>query len=77
MEARLNNVTAQQRPKNAQPWTNLGPKVRLSSTLTILVPASIFGLVLLFTGMDFMAGLLTVFLPLQLLFGASAGGHLA
>ncbi len=69
----MSNVAAQPRPKNAQPWSNLGPKVRLSSALTIAIPASIFGLILLFTGVDFMAGLFTIFLPLQLAFGAAAG----
>ena len=69
----MSNVTAQERPKNAQPWTNRGPRVRLSSTLTIAVPSAVFGLILLLTGMDFMAGLFTIFLPMQLLFGAAAG----
>jgi phosphate transport system permease protein len=73
MEARLNNVTAVERPKNAQPWTNMSPRVRISSILTIVIPAAVFALTLLFTGMDFMAGLFTVFLPLQLLMGGWAG----
>lgn len=67
------NLKAIARPKNAEPWTKLGPKARAASLVTILVPSSLFALVLFLTGMDFMAGLLTIFLPLQLFVGAAAG----
>jgi phosphate transport system permease protein len=66
-------MLAVERPKNSQPWKNLGPKVKLSSAITIVVPSAIFGLILLATGMDFMAGLFTILLPLQLLAGGWAG----
>lgn len=69
----MSNATFVARPKRAEPWTRLGSKVRLASLLTIIVPASIFAVFLFLTGTDFMAGLVTVFLPLQLLFGAWAG----
>jgi phosphate transport system permease protein len=61
------------RPAKAQPWNKVGPKAKLSSLITIVVPSSIFLAVLFITQMDFMSALITVFLPLQLLFGAWAG----
>ncbi|MEY4961877.1 MAG: hypothetical protein RLZZ249_574 [Actinomycetota bacterium] len=66
-------MLAVERPKNSQPWKNLGAKVKLSSAITIVVPSAVFGLILLLTGMDFMAGLFTILLPLQLLAGGWAG----
>lgn len=67
------NAQAVERPKNAEPWTRLGPKVKIASIITIALPSSIFALTLFATGIDFMAGLLTIFLPLQLVVGALAG----
>lgn len=61
------------RPKAAQPWTKIGPRARLASIITILVPGLAFLAVLALTQLDFMAGLITLFLPMQLLFGAWAG----
>lgn len=69
----MSNTQAVERPKNAEPWTKLGPKVKIASIITIALPSSIFALTLFVTGIDFMAGLLTIFLPLQLLVGALAG----
>jgi len=69
----MSNAQAVERPKNAEPWTKLGPKVKIASIITIALPSSIFALTLFVTGIDFMAGLLTIFLPLQLLVGALAG----
>ena len=71
----MSSAVALERPKNSQPWKNLGPRVRLSSAITIAVPSAVYGLILLFTGMDFMAGLFTIFLPLQLIMGGWAGYH--
>ena len=61
------------RPKRAEPWSKLGPRVRLATLVTILIPSSIFALTLFTTGLDFMAGLITVLLPLQLILGGWAG----
>ena len=69
----MTSAVALERPKNSQPWKNLGPRVRLSSAITIVVPSAVYGLILLFTGMDFMAGLFTIFLPLQLIMGGWTG----
>ena len=69
----MSNLQPLARPKNAEPWNKLGPKVRFSSILTIAGPSIIFALLLLLTGVDFMAGLITIFLPLQLIVGAWAG----
>lgn len=69
----MTSAVALERPKNSQPWKNLGPRVRLSSAITTVVPSAVYGLILLFTGMDFMAGLFTIFLPLQLIMGGWAG----
>ncbi len=69
----MSNLQPLARPKNAEPWNKLGPKVRFSSILTIAGPSSVFALILFLTGIDFMAGLITIFLPLQLLVGAWAG----
>lgn len=66
-------MLAVERPKNSQPWKNLGSKVKVASAITIVLPSAIFALILLATGMDFMAGLLTILLPLQLLAGGWAG----
>jgi len=61
------------RPGKAQPWSKIGPRAKLSSIITIIAPSSMFLAILFVTQIDFMAGLITIFLPLQLLFGAWAG----
>jgi len=66
-------LTPVERPKNAEPWRRLGSKVKLASILTITVPSAFYAALILLTGMDFMAGLFTIFLPIQLAFGAWAG----
>ncbi len=67
------SATPIERPKTAQPWNNLGKKVRVASAITILVPSSIFLAILVITGIDLMAGILTILLPLQLVVGGLAG----
>ena len=69
----MSTATFSPRPKKAEPWSKRGSRVKFASALTIFVPSALFGLVLLLTGMDFMGGLITVFLPIQILFGAWAG----
>lgn len=66
-------MTPVERPKNSEPWRRLGSKVKLASILTITVPSAFYAALILLTGMDFMAGLFTIFLPIQLAFGAWAG----
>jgi phosphate transport system permease protein len=66
-------MTPVERPKYAEPWRRLGSKVKLASILTISVPSAFYAALILLTGMDFMAGLFTIFLPIQLAFGAWAG----
>lgn len=65
------------RPKNAEPWKRLGKRTRFSVLISSIVPAAIFLSVLAITGLDFMAGLILIFLPVQLAFGAWAGLYTA
>jgi phosphate transport system permease protein len=67
------NMEAQLRPKNSQPWSKVSSKLRVATLVTIFVPSAVFLAILAVTGMDFMAGLVTTFLPMQLLVGAWAG----
>lgn len=69
----MSNVVAVERPKDAQPWVKLSSKTRYGSLAAIVAPSVIFLAILALTGIDFMAGLVTIFLPMQLLFGAAAG----
>ena len=69
----MTETLSQPRPKNAAPWEKLGGRVRFASWITSLVPAAIFVAAWLGLQLDFMAALLTIFLPIQLAFGAWAG----
>lgn len=69
----MSNVVATARPDKAQPWVKLSPRTRYGSLAAIVVPGTVFLAILAATGMDFMAGLITIFLPMQLLFGGAAG----
>ncbi len=69
----MTDTLARPRPKNAAPWVKLGSRVRFASWITSLVPAAIFVAAWLGLQLDFMAALLTIFLPIQLAFGAWAG----
>lgn len=66
-------VVAVDRPKAAEPWKKLGSRVKVATALTVLVPSAFYASLLFVTGMDFMAGLFTILLPIQLGFGAWAG----
>jgi phosphate transport system permease protein len=66
-------ITPVERPGKAAPWANLGSTVRISSILASVLPAVISLGVLFALQADFMAVLITFFLPLQLLAGALAG----
>jgi len=61
------------RPTTSEPWSKRGPRVRQASWVASVVPVTLSVAVWLVSGSDFMATLLTVFLPLQLAFGAWAG----
>ncbi|MFM1845161.1 MAG: hypothetical protein RI917_479, partial [Actinomycetota bacterium] len=65
------------RPKNAQPWRKLGKRMRFAVLTASVVPALSFLGFLGLTGIDFMAGLILMFLPLQLVLGAWAGIYTA
>jgi hypothetical protein len=69
----MTDTLSMPRPKNAAPWVNLGGRVRLASWVASIVPSAIFVAAWLGLQLDFMAALLTIFLPIQLAFGAWAG----
>ena len=69
----MTETLSRPRPQNAAPWVKLGTRVRVASWVTSLVPAAIFVGAWLGFQLDFMAALLTIFLPIQLVFGAWAG----
>jgi len=61
------------RPKKSRPWTAISLKSRLIIILASLIPGAIFAYMLFTFNLDFMAGLLMVFLPLQLASSSLAG----
>jgi phosphate transport system permease protein len=61
------------RPKKSRPWTAISLKSRLIIILASLIPGAIFAYMLFTFNLDFMAGLLMVFLPIQLASSSLAG----
>jgi phosphate transport system permease protein len=55
------------RPKEAAPWKKTTAEAKTLSVISSIIPAVIFGVALFVFDVDFMAGLLTIFLPLQLI----------
>ncbi|MEY4262410.1 MAG: hypothetical protein RLY88_118 [Actinomycetota bacterium] len=71
--AQIVDLTPAARPKTATPWTRTTPAQKLSYAAAVVVPAGLYVAYLAMTGADFMAGLFTIFLPLQVLVGVLAG----
>lgn len=67
------DLTAVDRPKKSTPWTAISSKSKLTLVLASTIPAGFFLFLLVAFNIDFMAGLLMVFLPLQLVFSSVAG----
>lgn len=56
-----------ERPKGAEPWKKISVKTKMLMAMAAVLPAAVSLLVLYATGLNFMAVLWPVFLPLQLL----------
>lgn len=67
------DLTAVDRPKKSTPWTAISSKSKFTLVLASTIPAGFFLYLLAALNIDFMAGLLMVFLPLQLVFSSVAG----
>jgi len=67
------DLTPVERPKKSTPWTAVSAKTKLTLIVASLIPGIIFLYLLIAADMDFMAGLILVFLPLQLVSSSLAG----
>lgn len=67
------DLTPVERPKNSTPWKSVSTKTKLTLIVASLIPGIIFLYLLIAADMDFMAGLILVFLPLQLVSSSLAG----
>lgn len=67
------DLTPVERPKKSTPWTAVSAKTKLTLIVASLIPGIIFLFFLIAADMDFMAGLILVFLPLQLVSSSLAG----
>jgi phosphate transport system permease protein len=67
------DLTPVERPKKSTPWTSVSTKTKLTLIVASLIPGIIFLYFLITADMDFMAGLILVFLPLQLVSSSLAG----
>jgi phosphate transport system permease protein len=67
------DLTPVQRPKTAAPWSRKSPRFIVSSALASIIPAAVALGFIALTGTDFMAGLITVFLPLQVIAAGLVG----
>ena len=67
------DLTPVERPKKSTPWTSVSTKTKLTLIVASLIPGIIFLYFLIAADMDFMAGLILVFLPLQLVSSSLAG----
>jgi phosphate transport system permease protein len=70
---KVTDITPVARPKTAAPWSKKSPKFLAFSGLASVVPAVIALATIAFTGMDFMAALFIVFLPIQIVAAALVG----
>jgi phosphate transport system permease protein len=70
---KIMDLSAIERPKNSTPWSAISIKSRLILIVASLVPAAIFLYLLNTFQLDFMAGLLLTFLPMQLVSSSLAG----
>ena len=62
-----------ERPKKSTPWTSTSTKSKFTLIVASLIPACIFMYMLVVNNVDFMAGLLVIFLPLQLISSSISG----
>ena len=67
------DLTPVARPKTAAPWSRKSPQFKLYASLASVVPAAVALGVIALTGMDFMAALFIVFLPIQVIAAALVG----
>lgn len=67
------DLKAIDRPKKSTPWKTVSLKTRLILVVASLIPSTIFLYLLVAAEIDFMAGLLLIFLPLQLISSSLAG----
>lgn len=67
------DLTPVERPKKSTPWTSVSTKTKLTLIVASLIPGIVFLYLLIAADMDFMAGLILVFLPLQLVSSSLAG----
>jgi phosphate transport system permease protein len=67
------DLTALDRPKKSTPWTSISSKSKLTLVVSSVIPSAIFLVILVALNADFMAALLLVFLPLQLVSSSIAG----
>ena len=67
------DLTPVERPKKSTPWTSVSTKTKLTLIVASLIPGIIFLYLIIAADMDFMAGLILVFLPLQLVSSSLAG----
>jgi phosphate transport system permease protein len=70
---KVTDLTPAARPKTAAPWSRKSPQFKLYASLASIVPAAIALGVIALTGMDFMAALFIVFLPIQVVGAALVG----
>ena len=67
------DLTPVERPKKSTPWTSVSTKTKLTLIVASLIPGIVYLYLLIAADMDFMAGLILVFLPLQLVSSSLAG----
>jgi phosphate transport system permease protein len=67
------DLTPVARPKTAQPWSRKSPKFLGALALASVLPAAITLGFIVLSGVDFMAALITVFLPIQIIAAALVG----
>lgn len=61
------DLTPVARPENFAPWKKTTTQAKVLAVASSIIPAVIFSVVLAMLQLDFMAGLLTIFLPLQII----------
>ena len=70
---KVTDLTPVARPKTAAPWSRKSTQFRLYASLASIVPAAIALGTIAITGMDFMAALFIIFLPIQVIAAALVG----
>ena len=67
------DLTPVARPKIAQPWSRKSPKFIAGAALASVIPAAMALGFMAITGMDFMAALIAIFLPIQVIAAGLVG----